>query len=167
MKEIIEELNKDINKCEECLKANNLLEMVIIIEEMIDKYKNKINKVVNLEKGNVWAYNKKDLEEIVICLENHKIYTFKKYKELTLKEAFEKAKEKIGANINLEKYKKEKVFKTIDNIKNIAYDNLSMEEAWYKVKQYIQNIGDEDFITGYELINLISSVFKIINSDEI
>ena len=54
MKENIKILDLDIKKCEESLKLNNLLEMVIIIEEMIDKYKNQINNLSSLEKNNVW-----------------------------------------------------------------------------------------------------------------
>ena len=64
MKENIKILDLDIKKCEEALKLNNLLEMVIIIEEMIDKYKNQINNLSSLEKNNVWSYKKKDLEDL-------------------------------------------------------------------------------------------------------
>ncbi|MGL5330102.1 MAG: hypothetical protein ACRDD7_12605, partial [Peptostreptococcaceae bacterium] len=64
MKEIIESLNIDINKCNEILKTNNLLEIAIFIEEMLDKYKENIDEMKSLEKNNVWAYKKTDLEKV-------------------------------------------------------------------------------------------------------
>ena len=42
MNELIDLLDKDIKICEDTLKENDFLEMVIIIEELHNKYKNNI-----------------------------------------------------------------------------------------------------------------------------
>ena len=86
MKENIKILDLDIKKCEEALKLNNLLEMVIIIEEMIDKYKNQINNLSSLEKNNVWSYKKKDLEDLNEYLNEYKNKLTNEYKISALKE---------------------------------------------------------------------------------
>ena len=60
MENIIKVLNNDIEKCKQSLESNNLLEISISIEEMIDKYKKDEKNLIDLEKSNVWQYNKDD-----------------------------------------------------------------------------------------------------------
>ena len=39
MKEFLEGIDKDISRCDNILKENNYLEIVIGVEELVDKYK--------------------------------------------------------------------------------------------------------------------------------
>ena len=63
MSELLINLNSDIKRCEEVLRMNNYLEIVIVLEEIIDKYNDKIDNIA-IENDRVWNYSKKDLENI-------------------------------------------------------------------------------------------------------
>ncbi|WP_270301835.1 hypothetical protein, partial [Terrisporobacter petrolearius] len=68
----IEEVEFDLNRCEKVLKNNDYMEVVIAIEELQDKYRNKINNISENENNVVWNYSKKDLEKIKTCLFDYK-----------------------------------------------------------------------------------------------
>ena len=161
MKENIENLNLDIRKCEEALKLNNLLEMVIIIEEMIDKYKNKINSLSSLEKNNVWSYNKKDLDKLTEYLNEYKKNLTNEYKISTLKKVFDDSVNEIESNTYLSIDKKLEVIDIINNIKNISFSYESKEEKWEKIKYYIDYISKEEFIIARNLIQIINFVLRV------
>ncbi|UPA31841.1 hypothetical protein L0P85_06800 [Terrisporobacter glycolicus] len=55
----IEEVEFDLNRCEEVLKNNDYMEVVIAIEELQDKYRNKINNISENENNVVWNYSKR------------------------------------------------------------------------------------------------------------
>ena len=61
---MIEELNLDINRCKKVIEENNYLEIVIAIEELQDKYKNKVKSINENYNDVVWNYNKEDLKNI-------------------------------------------------------------------------------------------------------
>ena len=61
MKEFLEGIDKDISRCDNILKENNYLEIVIGVEELVDKYKDTINEIA-MNNDRVWNYSKKDLE---------------------------------------------------------------------------------------------------------
>ena len=58
MRELIIIVENDIKRCKEMKKTKDLLELAIVIEEVIDKNKDKIKDLENLKKDNVWKYNK-------------------------------------------------------------------------------------------------------------
>ncbi|MFR3557189.1 MAG: hypothetical protein ACLTUN_01550, partial [Paraclostridium sordellii] len=62
-------LNSDIKRCENVLRTNDYLEIVITLEEIIDKYKSEIDNI-NIDNSRVWNYSKKDLENITDKLIN-------------------------------------------------------------------------------------------------
>ena len=160
MKENIKILDLDIKKCEESLKLNNLLEMVIIIEEMIDKYKNQINNLSSLEKNNVWSYKKKDLEDLNEYLNEYKNNLTSEYKISVLREVFNDSVSEIESNTSLSIDKKLEVTDIINSIKDISFNNQSVEEKWEEVRTYINYISQEEFIIANNLLNLVSFVLK-------
>lgn len=160
MKETIKILDLDIKKCEESLKINNLLEIVIIIEEMIDKYKNQINNLSALEKNNVWAYKKKDLEDLKVYLENYKNKLTSEYKILALEEVFQNSMSEIEINNSLSIDKKIEVINIIGRIKSISLNEKSMVEKWDELRPYVNYISKGEFSIANNLINLINFVFK-------
>lgn len=72
MKNILDELELDINRCRLLIKENNYLEIVIAIEELHDKYKNNIKEIANTNSNIVWNYSKRDIENIEKYLTNYK-----------------------------------------------------------------------------------------------
>ena len=160
MKENIKILDLDIKKCEEALKLNNLLEMVIIIEEMIDKYKNQINNLSSLEKNNVWSYKKKDLEDLNEYLNEYKNKLTNEYKISALKEVFDDSVSEIESNTSLSIDKKLEVTDIINSIKYISFNSKSVEEKWEEIRSYINYISQEEFIIANNLLNLVSFVLK-------
>lgn len=160
MKETIKILDLDIKKCEESIKINNLLEIAIIIEEMIDKYKNQINNLSALEKNNVWAYKKKDLEDLKVYLENYKNKLTSEYKILALEEVFQNSMSEIEINNSLSIDKKIEVINIIGRIKSISLNEKSMVEKWDELRPYVNYISKGEFSIANNLINLINFVFK-------
>lgn len=161
MKENIKSLNLDIKKCEEALKLNNLLEIVIIIEEMIDKYKNQINNLSLLEKNNVWSYKKKDLNNLKEYLNEYKNKLTNEYKISTLKKVFDDSSNEIESNIYLSIDKKLEVIEIINSIKEISFNDKSAEEKWEKIRYYINYISQEEFIIASNLLQLINFVLRV------
>ena len=72
MKEFLEGIDKDISRCDNILKENYYLEIVIGVEELVDKYKDTINDIA-MNNDRVWNYSKKDLEII-----KEKLISYKK-----------------------------------------------------------------------------------------
>ena len=121
MIDLIVELEKDIKRCEETLQLNNLLETAIIIEEVIDKYKNKIDDVPK-GKDRVWDYKKEDMINLIEILENHKSKLSddilnKLLKEKSISYLLNKIEEKINENNDIEISDKKEIEKDIANIK--------------------------------------------------
>ena len=160
MKESIKILNLDINKCEEALNSNNLLEIAISIEEMIDKYKDDIHSLRELEKSNVWSYTKKDLEDIKKFITDYKDQVTIQYKACKLDEIFNEAIENIKNIKNISEGKREDIYNIIDNINSIIKDENSIEAKWEKMKSYIDFASKEEFELGFIILNLINSSLK-------
>ena len=160
MKESIKILNLDINKCEEALNSNNLLEIAISIEEIIDKYKEDIHSLRALEKSNVWSYTKKDLEDIKKFITDYKEQITIQYKACKLDEIFNEAIENIKNIKNISEGKREDIYNIIDNINNIIKDENSIEAKWEQMKSYINFASKEEFELGFVILNLINSALK-------
>lgn len=165
MKEMINSLKIDLDKCKDVLNTNNLMEIAIAIEEMIDKYRKSIDNIASLEKGNVWSYNKKDLEYIVEYLENYKMNIINKYKKHIINESFKNAIENIENNTKISNKKKDELIDNITDIMDIVDERITIEEKWEKLRQYISIISNESYEIGYEILELIFNILK--NSKEI
>lgn len=160
MKESIKILNLDINKCEEALNSNNLLEIAISIEEMIDRYKNDIHSLRELEKSNVWSYTKKDLEDIKKFITDYKEKITIQYKACKLDEIFNEGRESIKNVKDISEGKREDIYNIINDINNIIKDENSIEAKWEKMKSYIDFASKEEFELGFVILNLINSSLK-------
>ena len=58
------EIDFDLDRCEKVLRENDYMEIVIAIEELQDKYRDKIDYIIENENNVVWNYSRKDLEKI-------------------------------------------------------------------------------------------------------
>ncbi|QJA08673.1 hypothetical protein HF520_06840 [Romboutsia sp. CE17] len=160
MKESIKILNLDINKCEEALNSNNLLEIAISIEEIIDKYKEDIHSLRELEKSNVWSYTKSDLEDIKKFITDYKEQITIQYKACKLDEIFNESRESIKNIKDISEGKREDIYNIINDINSIIKDENSIEAKWEKMKSYIDFASKEEFELGFVILNLINSALK-------
>lgn len=78
MNDLLIILDADIKRCEEVLKNNNYLEIVIAIEELIDKHKHNLGDDIS-SCDNVWKLSKKDLENIMNILRSQRDKLLKDY----------------------------------------------------------------------------------------
>ena len=81
------EIDFDLDRCEKALRENDYMEIVIAIEELQDKYRDKIDYIIENENNVVWNYSKKDLEKIEEYLGDYKKEMIQKEK---LKNIYEK-----------------------------------------------------------------------------
>lgn len=165
MKEIINSLEIDLDKCKYALNTNNLMEIAISIEEMIDKHKSNINNIAIIEKDNVWSYNKKDLQYIVEYLENYKMDVIFKHKNHIINESFKNTINNIENNTTISNKKKDELIEHIKDIMDIVDERITIEEKWEKLRKYISIISNESYDVGCEILELIFNILK--NSKEI
>lgn len=146
----IEEVEFDLNRCEKVLKDNDYMEVVIAIEELQDKYRNKINNVSENENNVVWNYSKKDLEKIKTCLFD--------YKKEMIKE--EKLKDfKLFIKENDIKYKNdlEEIVTLIEEINN---KDTSLDEKYEELKICFDLLKKSDRKTSMHILELIALLIK-------
>lgn len=155
MLDIIEEVNLDLNRCERVLRENDYMEIVIAIEELQDKYKDKIKKICENESNNVWNYNRKDLEEIEKRLIDYKEEIILKEKSKNIYEKLEDLK--IHIKDNNMKYKRdvEDIINTIEEVNN---KDLNLDEKYEEIKEcfsLLKNLDRKSSIYALELIALV------------
>ena len=159
MENIIKVLNNDIEKCKQSLESNNLLEISISIEEMIDKYKKDEKNLIDLEKSNVWQYNKDDLKSVIDILENLKVNYMNEYKINCIREGFDDFKINLELNKEILEYKKAEVLKMLNELEDIANYSIDDYIKWEDIKKYIEYIVKQDFLIGSELLKLVALMF--------
>ena len=140
MIDILKEVDIDIKRCEDVIKENNYLEIVIAIEELNDKYRARISELSNGEFDNVWNYSKKDLENIEKSLI--------KYKE----EIIEKNKNKIK--------NKDELIKEINLIEDIYYKEISLDKKWNELKISLDIIKTIDREVGIYILEIILLIIQ-------
>ena len=118
MIDILKEVDIDIKRCEDVIKENNYLEIVIAIEELNDKYRARISELSNGEFDNVWNYSKKDLENIEKSLIKYKEEIIEKNKNKTIKEKLDDLIQYLNNN-NIKN--KDELIKEINLIEDIYY----------------------------------------------
>ncbi|MDU4860785.1 MAG: hypothetical protein E6356_09815 [Terrisporobacter othiniensis] len=153
----IEEVEFDLNRCEEVLKNNDYMEVVIAIEELQDKYRNKINNISENENNVVWNYSKKDLEKIKTCLFDYKKEMIKEEK---LKNIEEKLKDfKLFIKENNVKYQNdlEEIINLIEDINN---KDISLDEKYEKLKICFNLLKKTDRKTSMYILELITLSIK-------
>ena len=163
MNDLLLTLDTDIKKCEEALRLNNYLEIVIVIEETIDKYKDKIDGI-NIDSDRIWNYSKKDLENILNKLRIEKEKIIKQYIETNIKtinnidNVYYSIKNEIEDNKDLSYNKKNDNLAILEDIYNIGKDNKTKQEKWENLKSYIIKVSDKEVYIASKIILLIYTI---------
>ena len=163
MNDLLITLDTDIKKCEEALRLNNYLEIVIVIEETIDKYKDKIDGI-NIDSDRIWNYSKKDLENILNKLRIEKEKIIKQYIETNIKtinnidNVYYSIKNEIEDNKDLSDNKKNDNLAILEDIYNIGKDNKTKQEKWENLKSYIIKVSDKEVYIASKIILLIYTI---------
>lgn len=155
MIELLKDVELDLDRCERVLREKDYIEIVIAIEELQDKYRDKINCIGENESDVVWNYSQKDLKQIKKCLNYYK-------DEIILKEKYKKINEKLKT---LEDYlqnnnisNKTHIKEIISLIENVNKDFISLDEKYEKLKScfgLLQYLDREVSIITLELITLV------------
>ena len=163
MNDLLITLDTDIKKCEEALRLNNYLEIVIVIEETIDKYKDKIDGI-NIDSDRIWNYSKKDLENILNKLRIEKEKIINEYIQTNIKtinnidDVYYSIKNEIEENKDLSYNKKNDNLAILEDIYNIGKDNKTKQEKWENLKSYIIKVSDKEVYIASKIILLIYTI---------
>lgn len=163
MNDLLITLDTDIKKCEEALRLNNYLEIVIVIEETIDKYKDKIDGI-NIASDRIWNYSKKDLENILNKLRIEKEKIINEYIQTNIKtinnidNVYYSIKREIEENKDLSDNKKNDNLAILEDIYNIGKDNKTKQEKWENLKSYIIKVSDKEVYIASKIILLIHTI---------
>ena len=163
MNDLLITLDTDIKKCEETLRLNNYLEIVIVIEETIDKYKDKIDGI-NIDSDRIWNYSKKDLENILNKLRIEKEKIINEYIQTNIKtinnidDVYYSIKNEIEENKDLSDNKKNDNLAILEDIYNVGKDNKTKQEKWENLKSYIIKVSDKEVYIASKIILLIYTI---------
>lgn len=163
MNDLLITLDTDIKKCEEALRLNNYLEIVIVIEETIDKYKDKIEGMY-IDSDRIWNYSKKDLENILNKLRIEKEKIINEYIQTNIKtinnidDVYYSIKNEIEENKDLSYNKKNDNLAILEDIYNIGKDNKTKQEKWENLKSYIIKVSDKEVYIASKIILLIYTI---------
>lgn len=163
MNDLLITLDTDIKKCEETLRLNNYLEIVIVIEETIDKYKDKIEGMY-IDSDRIWNYSKKDLENILNKLRIEKEKIINEYIQTNIKtinnidNVYYSIKNEIEDNKDLSDNKKNDNLAILEDIYNIGKDNKTKQEKWENLKSYIIKVSDKEVYIASKIILLIYTI---------
>ena len=163
MNDLLLTLDTDIKKCEETLRINKYLEIVIVIEETIDKYKDKIDGMY-IDIDRIWNYSKKDLENILNKLRIEKEKIINEYIQTNIKtinnidDVYYSIKNEIEENKDLSDNKKNDNLAILEDIYNIGKDNKTKQEKWENLKSYIIKVSDKEVYIASKIILLIYTI---------
>jgi hypothetical protein len=154
-------LNLDIKRCEDVLKLNNYLEVVIAIEELTDKYKDNIDGL-ELLNDRVWNFTKKDLEILMDKLISKRDKILKNYinSDVNVEKSIKNLKVRIENDKILKEAIKLEVIETIDSIEEIYIKNLDKDLTWETIKKYLEWTLKQDAYIGTSILNLINTVMN-------
>ena len=153
----IEDITLGLERCNKVIKENNYLEIIIAIEELQDKYKDKIKNISENSNNVVWNYSIKDLKNI-------KNYLIDYEEKLILEKKLESIHEKIS-NIKVylknNKIKNEDVLiEMINHIEEVNKENLTLDEKYEKLKVYFEYIKSFNRYIATYILELIALVIK-------
>lgn len=157
MIDILKEVDIDIKRCEDVIKENNYLEIVIAIEELNDKYRARISELSNGEFDNVWDYSKKDLENIEKSLIKYKEEIIEKNKNKTIKEKLDDLIQYLNNN-NIKN--KDELIKEINLIEDIYYKEISLDKKWNELKISLDIIKTIDREVGIYILEIILLIIQ-------
>jgi hypothetical protein len=153
LKEFLEGIDKDISRCDNILKENNYLEIVIGVEELVDKYKDTINNIA-MNNDRVWNYSKKDLEII-----KEKLISYKK--EHIGELVFKSIKANLKENKEISVHKLKEIEEALNKIESIYYENTDIYEKWIKLRVYIEWVSKEEIYVATNILRAINIVLNI------
>ena len=157
MLNLIEEINVDLTRCKKVIDENNYLETVIAIEELQDKYRDKIKSLDEKSKDIVWNYSMKDLVNIKDSLIEYREEIIEKEK---LKNFHEKM---LNFKLYLEKNEIENrtvLDKIINIIEEVNNNNISLDEKYEKIKSCFNLIEKFKRKTASYILELITLVIS-------
>lgn len=153
----IEDIRLDLERCNKVIKENNYLEIIIAIEELQDKYKDKIKNISENSNNVVWNYSIKDLKNI-------KNYLIDYEEKLILEKKLESIYEKISdikVYLKNNKIKNEDgLIEMINHIEEVNKENLTLDEKYEKLKVYFEYIKSFDRYIATYILELIALVIK-------
>ena len=153
----IKEIDFDLDRCEKVLRENDYMEIVIAIEELQDKYRDKIAHISENENNIVWNYSKKDLEKIEEYLIVYKKELIQKEK---LKNIYEKL-EDLRMFIKKNNIKYQDDMKTIiDLIEEVNNKDVSLDEKYEELKICFNLLREIDRKMSVYILELITLVIK-------
>lgn len=157
MIDILKEVDIDIKRCEDVIKENNYLEIVIAIEELNDKYRARISELSNGEFDNVWNYSKKDLENIEKSLIKYKEEIIEKNKNKSIKEKLDDLIQYLNNN-NIKN--KDELIKEINLIEDIYNKEISLDKKWNELKISLDIIKTIDREVGIYILEIILLIIQ-------
>lgn len=157
MNKLIEGIEKDIKRCEDVLLENDFLEIVIVIEELHDKYKYDIKIIKDIEKDVVWKYSKNDIKLIKQSLKDYKEKLFKEETNKNINLKINNIRSKVLDNSISNK---EELVTVINNIENIMYEELSLDIKWDIIKPYLTFIQNQKRCIAGDLLEIIGLIIK-------
>ena len=153
----IEDIRLDLERCNKVIKENNYLEIIIAIEELQDKYKDKIKNISENSNNVVWNYSIKDLKNIINYLID---YEEKLILEKKLESIYEKISD-IKVYLKNNKIKNEDVLiEMINHIEEVNKENLTLDEKYEKLKVYFEYIKSFNRYIATYILELIALVIK-------
>ena len=166
MSDLLILLDKDIKRCEDVLKLNNYLEIVIAVEELMDKYRDHIEGLGS-DNDRVWNYSKKDLENIMEKLKLHRDNFIKDYNEtrintisIDIAAIIKNTKDEVQRSEELSIDKRREVIEILNGIGEIINEKISTNEKWIKLRIYMNYLSTEDINIATKIIYIINIVLQ-------
>lgn len=151
------EIDFDLDRCEKVLRQNDYMQIVIAIEELQDKYRDKIDCIIENENNIVWNYSRKDLENIEKYLSEYKKEMIQKEK---LKNIYEKLKDLRMYIKNNDMNHKEDIKVIINLIEEVNSKDISLDKKYEELKACFDMLKDIDRKMSIYILELITLVIK-------
>lgn len=156
MNKLLITLDTDIKRCENTLKLNDYLEIVIVIEETIDKYKNQIEDI-NIGSDRIWNYSRKDLENILEKLKLERDKLINNYIESKIEKT-----NKLDYIYNkiINEIEDKDILDIVEEIYNIGKENENKTKKWDNLKKYMNKISEKELFDASKIILLINTIIN-------
>lgn len=151
------EIDFDLDRCEKALRENDYMEIVIAIEELQDKYRYKIDYIIENENNVVWNYSKKDLEKIEEYLGDYKKEMIQKEKLKNIYEKLEDLRVYIKDNNMAHK---ENINALINLIEEVNNKDINLDDKYEELKVCFGILKDIDRKMSLYILELITLVIK-------
>ena len=151
------EIDFDLDRCEKALRENDYMEIVIAIEELQDKYRDKIDYIIENENNVVWNYSKKDLEKIEEYLGYYKKEMIQKEKLKNIYEKLEDLRVYIKDNNMAHK---ENINALINLIEEVNNKDINLDDKYEELKVCFGILKDIDRKMSLYILELITLVIK-------